>query len=217
MLDVGANIGMMALLAAKCVGESGRVFAIEPNRECIERISAAIAMNKIRNIEVIEGALGSREGTGRLAVLSRHSGMGTVANLGEDEMDRISEQYSVRIMRGDEVLHGVRPTLIKIDVEGFEWRVLRGMEETIGESGPGIVLEMNDGLLKRDGRRGEDILQWMTKREYVGFELGAARQGWRYGLVLAPYDPSFRRNMNVLWLKRKSMMWRRLAHMLPDA
>ena len=59
-VDIGANVGCLTLLAAKLVGPTGGVFAIEPNPANLQRLYAGIALNGFQNIRVIPHAASDR-------------------------------------------------------------------------------------------------------------------------------------------------------------
>lgn len=136
--DLGANIGFFAVLAARLVGQSGRVYAFEPNPECTSQVRRNAEINGFTQVEVIEAAVSSKSGRARL-------------HLGDTNL-------SSMIARGDEsgievaltsVDDFVReksarpPNLVMIDVEGAEIEVLRGMRETIARHRPVIMCEVH--------------------------------------------------------------------------
>ncbi len=129
VFDVGANIGEYsdAFLAL-----GGRVIAIEPNPACCERLSM---MARRGNLVVENCAVGDAEGTARLRICSE-PGLSTLSNEWY-ETARASPIHGraswpntieVRVTKLDSLAKkfGI-PAFIKIDVEGFEDRVLAGM------------------------------------------------------------------------------------------
>jgi len=121
--DVGANHGWFSLYAAKLLRPSGgRVFAFEPQADLVELIRKAATINRLDNITVIEAAVGDRTTRGVLQTVGKgNSGWVRAAATG-------AAADHVRFVTLDEELGEVRPSVIKIDVEGGELRVLRGME-----------------------------------------------------------------------------------------
>lgn len=134
MLDVGANIGNHALYLAK---NFEKIICLEPNPVVGQRLKTNILINNITNIRVIEIGLGDENAD--LPFRSNTSG-----NLGggsfRDIGFPVSHILPVRI--ADEILSEFSPvTLVKIDVEGFEDRVLRGMRRIIARDRPVVVFE----------------------------------------------------------------------------
>ena len=71
-LDIGGNLGFLSLTASALVGDAGRVIYAEPNPNLVTRFRASLARNAIRNVEVIEAAIGEREGETALDVPVHH-------------------------------------------------------------------------------------------------------------------------------------------------
>lgn len=121
-VDVGANIGLFSLLAARRVGPTGRVIALEPNPTALQRLHENLALNPMLCVETISAAASDHTGEVRLA-------QPEAANLGGV---RIAEDGNVRVRCAPlgELLAPLRleraPAMMKIDVEGHEPAVLRG-------------------------------------------------------------------------------------------
>lgn len=141
--DVGSNIGFFAMIAARLVGASGRVYAFEPvpaNAECIR---ANARRNHLANLEVVQAAVGSTTGTARLH-LTRHPGGAT---LSEDLPTDCTSAIDVPLISLDDLVKAQRaepPTVVKIDVEGFELDVLAGMEHLLDAYRPVVIFELDD-------------------------------------------------------------------------
>ena len=79
-------------------------------------------------------------------------------NLGGSKM-RATEGGGLEVVVGDEALKGVDPAMIKVDVEGMEMEVLRGLEGTIRRAKPVLLLEIDDANL-------DDFRAWITPLDY---------------------------------------------------
>jgi FkbM family methyltransferase len=185
-VDIGANIGMLSLLASRLVGEHGRVISCEPNPRCVARIRDVIALNEIHNIEVCQTAISNSIGTATLHVVTDHDGMGTLAELPDDEMTQVTRKFDVEVSSGDEVLKDrkARPTVVKIDVEGLEFRVLQGLQRTLATDRPLVCTETVASHLRRDGVDVVELKRWMHQFGYRPYRLGTARRVLRHELVL---------------------------------
>jgi len=144
VLDVGAHIGYIAMIMARLVGEDGRCIAFEPLATNVQRIRHAITVNRIPNLEVVQIALGDKDGVIRFAV--EPSGfMGHM--LGPDgDREAAVQCTDVSVRRLDSILEqlGVgRVGMIKLDVEGAEDAVIRGAERLIREHRPVWVVEVH--------------------------------------------------------------------------
>ena len=126
VVDIGANIGFYSLMMADLVGLSGRVYAFEPDPQLFEAAVRNASLNNKENVISIQNlALGSRCGQATLYRSAFNSGDNRLS-----ASDRASA-VPVRVATLDEVLPGIRIDWIKIDVQGWEPEVFRGMFQTI--------------------------------------------------------------------------------------
>ncbi len=143
--DVGANLGFFSLLAAHIVGlDEGRVYAFEAAPDNAQAIRVNAALNAIDNVEVLSVAVSDHAGRGHLQVVDDQS-WSKLVEYGEHPFtERVIEVELVAI---DELLRDGRlsaPDVVKIDVEGAELAVLRGMTDTIARHHPAIICELHD-------------------------------------------------------------------------
>jgi len=139
--DIGANIGFFALLGAHLVGlADGHVYAFEPTPDNAAEIRSNVELNGLPNVTVIDKAAGAAAGTGQLQVVDDQS-WSKLVETGEHPLtERVMD---IEIVAVDE-LDLRPPTVVKIDVEGFELPVLEGMRRTIAEHAPVIICELHD-------------------------------------------------------------------------
>ena len=127
--DIGANVGFLSLLGAKCVGPTGRVYCFEPQAGLLPLLAHNLDQNGFHNYEIIEAAVADAPGTTRL----NQDGLRAAVT---------AEAGPTRILTLDEL--DLRPAaLVKIDVEGAESRVLRGMLRVMGEHRPTLIIEIH--------------------------------------------------------------------------
>lgn len=150
--DVGANVGLYTELFGEWVGPTGSIIAFEPLPESAERIRQrrrAAASLHVENV-----ALGEIDAPGEL-VISDDSTTNHLKAI-EGETTNGSKTIPVAICRGDSICDrlGRVPNVIKIDVEGFEEEVLRGLEHTLPSPGlRGVFVEVHFHVLEMRGRR----------------------------------------------------------------
>ncbi len=137
--DVGANIGYLALVAARIVGPTGRVVAIEPDAQCAAAIRTNAQLNDLEHVEVVEAAASNENGTADLVVV-RDRLWTRLASVGDHHQSE--QRVSVRTVKLDDV-EGPPPTLVKIDVEGAELEVIAGMQRLLNQARPIVVCEMH--------------------------------------------------------------------------
>lgn len=123
-VDVGANVGTYALAMARHVGAEGVVLAIEPHPLAYERLAFNREASRSRNVHLMQAAAGDGEGDLLLATDGRNLGASHVVSVGASR-DAITVR-SVQLRQALESA-GIRHVhALKIDVEGYEDRVLVG-------------------------------------------------------------------------------------------
>jgi len=175
-LDIGANIGMTALMASSLVGREGRGFAFEPNPEAFARLKRHFELNRTTNLEPVPFALSDREAEMSLVLPSRNSGLGSLAVNHEGA----GRSFKVRTVTGRpylERLDPAKPTIIKIDVEGHEVKTLAGIEDVLDWPEVAILSEVNDSMLRRAGDSAEALFELLTKHGFrpLVFDLRRSR------------------------------------------
>jgi FkbM family methyltransferase len=174
LYDVGANLGFFALLGARLAGPEGRVYAFEPVPETAQAIREHAELNRLANIEVIERAAGASRGRGQLQLVDDRSWSKLEAFGDHPSTERVVEVELVAI---DELVGAgelAPPAVVKIDVEGAELEVLRGMAATLATHRPAVICELHG-----------------TQREFAAF---MAQQGYRVinleGPLAVEQDPA---------------------------
>jgi FkbM family methyltransferase len=127
VVDVGANLGLYSLAIAKLVGESGRVYSFEPSPSLYCAAARNIERNNRGRIIRLENVgLGSKTGTATLDLGVFNSGNNRLV-----ESSQHATAVQVPITRLDDILPDLTVDWIKIDSQGWEIEVLRGMKETL--------------------------------------------------------------------------------------
>lgn len=137
VIDVGANVGVYALWAARLVGPEGRVFAYEPNPNVAALLREGVVANGFQNVDVSEVALSDEVGE---AVLSDggSSEHGAIATKGEG--------FPVALSTLDhDISRFGTVAMLKIDAEGAEENIIRGGHEFFKQIRPLVMFELHDG------------------------------------------------------------------------
>jgi FkbM family methyltransferase len=200
-VDIGANIGMISLLASRLVGPWGVVDAFEPNPDCSQAIRSVLARNGIKNVRLHEAGLADTETTMQLTVPRRNTGEATLA-AGAELFGGEADTFEVPVRVGDDILQQdpQPPAFIKIDVEGFEHRVLSGLRQTLTRQHPIVITEVVASHLSRDGHTPADLFELMGSLGYqaYGIELPRRRSfGRRLNLIPSSAESH---GDNVLWV-----------------
>lgn len=138
VLDVGANIGTHTVAFAKKVGGSGAVVAFEPQRLNFQLLCTNVTLNTLVNVRCVNAAVSDSKGELRMPMLDPTS----TNNFGGLPAEGHDYGEVVEMMRIDD-LKLPRCSLIKVDVEGSEAKVLAGARQTIKAHRPVLFVENN--------------------------------------------------------------------------
>jgi FkbM family methyltransferase len=144
-LDIGAHAGYYTLLGAHRVGPTGRVWAFEPEPRNARHLNEHVRLNRLSNVRIEETAVSERVGTARFGG-GTGSGTGRLTDAGSLEVPTVTIDDVCR-------RNGLRPTAIKVDVEGAELAVLEGGEATLRESRPVVFLSTHSRELNAEAIR----------------------------------------------------------------
>ncbi len=131
VVDIGANQGLYSLLFAQQVGPDGCVLAFEPDDILHAALVDNLTSNHAHHVTAYHLALGAAPGTMTLYRSLFNSGDNRLAAVGSAE--RPCDAVLVRVERLDQVLAGRQIDFIKMDVQGWEMEVLRGMEALLDD------------------------------------------------------------------------------------
>ena len=150
VIECGAHHGAGTILLSRWVGDDGKVIVVEPVPDNLAILRRNIEINELRNVIVIPKAAGNSSGRvimsrkSNAAVTSRQPGAQSASGVECVTLDSIVQDL------------GVVPDLVKIDVEGFEYRVLEG-SKSILSTVPALFVEVHTLTLPRYGDKFEDI------------------------------------------------------------
>ena len=172
VVDVGANIGLYTALAAKGVGPSGRVLALEPDPESFEFLRRTVALNVFENVEPIQFAASAATGN---AELYRNPDNRGDSRLYADPLLG-DNPLAVRTTTLDELLgsRSIRDVdVLKIDTQGAEGLVLAGAREMLANS-PNltILMEFWPYGLARTGSQADAVLGLLRGSGFRIFDSG---------------------------------------------
>lgn len=175
--DVGAHIGNHALYLAAICGL--KVYAFEPHRASLEQLYANLALNPGLPIEVYEWAAGASEAYGRLS-----RGMwlefDPSRNGSELKLDRPGEAGDIPVHRLDDQLDVADLSVVKVDVEGMEPDVLRGLTRHLRRSHPVVYAETHSDLAYRATAA---VLQPLGYRMTRGIHMGSPMHRWEWSEI----------------------------------
>ena len=151
-LDIGANIGIHSLSVASI--KDSRVYAFEPIDFIQAKLKKNIKLNNYSNIQVIPVALSNEPKEIRTSFSVNSSNQGTFSMIDENS----GENY-IKCIKGDDFVSDNKIdniSVIKIDVEGFEYSVLDGLRQTILKQRPVMFFEFDSNYIDRDRKTAEE-------------------------------------------------------------
>lgn len=140
VLDVGANIGHYTLELGRLVGPRGRVIAMEPTSNAFAQLARLVARTGLSNVTLLNAAASDAPGVGTLAVPDSADGL-PLFYMAQLDMTRDATGPAVLTLRVDDLRVPQPVSLVKIDVEGHELRVLEGMRHLIERHHPILIVE----------------------------------------------------------------------------
>jgi FkbM family methyltransferase len=164
LVDVGANDGshswLFSLAGWRCV-------AFEPQPDCVTFLRRVAAMNRFTDLAVEQSAVGDQPTSTATLYVSASSWF---SSLDRAHVQRFEppEPATVKVVTLDAYCqeHALRPTCIKIDVEGHELHVLRGARNVIAEAKPDLIVEVSRNQNIREG-----IWQLLAPLDYCAYAL----------------------------------------------
>ena len=181
VVDVGANAGAFTYALSKLVGD-GRVYSFEPMPETFGFLENNVRRLGLMNVRCFPCALGAEDGRGELSLFaipnSKEIEIGASSLRGLSIHPREKSGFvSVNINRFDDLGIG-RVKFVKIDVEGDEYDVLRGMERTLAWHSPTLLVEICDP--------DSPVFNWLAEMGYTCFFLDNNSLVERRGRELSP-------------------------------
>lgn len=178
IVDAGANIGEITLVAAKRIGATGQVIAFEPIDAIAKILDKNIRNNAIETVTVVRSGLSETCGSAQIFSSCGQSdtgkenlGLGTlygganegpaIQTIGLTTLDAYFREHPIQ-----------RLDLMKIDIEGAELPCLRGAARTIERYKPLLIIEIQAQSAAAAGYRQTDILDYLAQFGYAFHKIG---------------------------------------------
>ncbi len=171
VLDLGANIGYFTLLAARLVGERGRVYAFEPEPKNFQNLRKNIEMNDYRNVYAYSKGVSNMSGKTKLFICPYDSGHHTINKPDgikkyRPDYDGEIKEVEIDVVIADDFLKDKvgKIDVIKIDVEGAEVLAFNGMKNILkGNQNVKIFLEFFPLLIQEMGDSPEGLIRQLQE------------------------------------------------------
>lgn len=163
-IEVGANVGAHTLLMAKLTGNEGHIYAFEPTDFALNKLRKNISLNpKLQNITIrTELVTNGEMNLPKLDIRSNWSIDGKDSNIA----NTIKNPKAISIDDFALEVKLERLKLIKVDVDGYDFKVLQGAKSTISRFKPIIFCELCEYALNEQGDSIKDIFSMLTSIGY---------------------------------------------------
>src|SRR5262249_6373934 len=167
-VDVGANMGLYTLYAARRIGAIGRVLAIEPSGRERAVLENNVRLNALTNVTVRGNAISDKVSEVELLVAqAQHSGHNTLGAFGYDTPLDHREKTQTELLDDIVTAEGLpRVDVVKMDVEGAELKALRGARMTLENHRPLLLLELSDRALQHQNASSAEVLVLLAQYGY---------------------------------------------------
>lgn len=164
VIDVGAHVGYFSLLISTLVDEIGKIFSFEPNKTNYLQFKKNIKKNNINNILALEYALSDKVSVEKFFFHQLNEGGGSLNNAHEVLQDfTLVKTSSLDELFNSQIINTSSVDFIKIDVEGHEEKVLKGMLNIIELYSPMILVEVLNYQSELE------VIEFLKKKKYKFF------------------------------------------------
>src|SRR6266480_3071851 len=164
LYDIGAFRGVYGAAAKAALGSAVSVYLFEPIEENFRAIEMISRVNQLQRFEIVPEAVGST---------STIRGVFDAKDCMLREGDASPRLRAVEMPATSVDLYaeetGVPPSVIKLDVDGFEMEVLEGAQKTLMQFKPRLWIELHPGFLAAQGRRWEEAIELLKSLGYTVF------------------------------------------------
>lgn len=180
VIDVGAHSGQFVKLFSRLVPK-GRVYAFEPGSYALSILNPVVKLRRLKNVSLVPAGLSDKDGREVLsAPLKKRGTVGFgLAHIGPESRG-VALVHEIHLITLDGFVaqeNLLRIDLIKVDIEGWEARFLRGALRTIERFRPMILIEVTEETLRRAGHSSAEIFDMLAPFGYSIFKL---HQNGRY-------------------------------------
>ena len=172
VVDIGAHVGFFTLLAAKLVGPTGEVYAFEAEPENYKILQSNINRNKYQNVTAENQAVSDNNGTAHFYLSGLDNGSHSLHKV-RRRMTRGAIKVRETTLDAFFKAQGWPVIdLIKIDVEGAENMVIKGMQQVLAlQPAPDLVIEFCPFLLEEAGNKSGLLIRTLQSLDYSVFTI----------------------------------------------
>jgi FkbM family methyltransferase len=191
---------------SELVGNEGKVFAFEPEAHNFQLLKNNLQSNGCDNVRLFNCAVSDREGIARIELNPINYGDHRIATNATDTRSASQEVKTTTLDKALSELPDGAVRFVKIDVQGHEMNVLRGMTETLRRN-PDLILmvEVSPDILPQAGSSAAELVGFLYEQGFEGWEL----QDYRIFPSLAPWTYELIREQrwaDVIFSRNKELL-----------
>lgn len=166
-VDVGTHLGYFTCIAGKILTK-GKVYGFEVDKHAFNLLEKNIELNKLSNVEAFNYGVSDKEGFVKIPKISSPK---TDLSLINNESKK--DYLSVKAISLDKFFKKKRtkPNVIKIDVEGAELLVLKGMQSLLENGNLTLFLELHGNTLNKFNTDSKEIISFLNDTGYIVYEI----------------------------------------------
>jgi FkbM family methyltransferase len=171
VINVGANVGVIAIVLRRSMTAESRLLCVEPMPECIDRLQGNLRAAAVDQGVLVERAFATDQAVSSHTMWTvpgrpEYSSGGRLVHPSVCSAEHVT--IAVPAIRLDDVVaaHGLQPSAIVMDCEGGELAALRGAAAVLARHKPTIVLEFVSSLLEANGGSAASLLVFLGEQGY---------------------------------------------------
>jgi FkbM family methyltransferase len=170
-IDIGANIGFFTLLTSNLVAESGMVLAFEPTPETYKRLTENIELNNFANVYPNNVAVSDYEGVAKFNISLDGNDVFNSFSTPTHGESYTEKEVDVKCLDSfyEKIKSYKDKIFIKIDVEGWEYNVIKGAEKILTTLNPVLIIEFNDENTQYAPHKCKDLYSLLKTYSYELF------------------------------------------------
>ena len=208
-IDIGANIGYFSMIASKCVGDEGKIHSFEPTKKTYDRLLESIKLNQANNVSAHKIALSNISEEREFTI--SNDGFDAYNSLGKPSEGSDFIKEIVHTKPFDTVIEEKNistPSLIKIDVEGWEMPVIEGMKNLLNKKdAPVLMVEFTEDNANLAGFSCSDLYDLISNFNYSMY-----KYNWVRNELVKQENKEYYTYTNLIAIKDNSPFFDRLKN-----
>lgn len=171
-VDIGCNIGYYSCLFGK-LRPNAKIFAVDPNPQMIERTTENMKLNKVVNFKTFNCGISSKDDRLKFYIPQRRHSLGSFV-----KPDKESDKIDIIDVPVHSLMHVIDPeevnnAVLKIDAEGYEWKILSSLSTSTMQKFAYIVFEFASGHILKAGNSGKEIFEIPWLKDYMIYSIAS--------------------------------------------